>query len=88
METLVFLFRIFVRATLETLMLAMLVRSLMSFFFFGEENKFTNFIFHITEPFIIPVRYVLYRLNILQDSPIDFAFFITAVIIAMVSVFI
>lgn len=35
----------------------------------------------ITEPFIAPVRAVMVRLNIGQDSPIDWAFSITYILI-------
>ena len=69
-------------------MFAMLLRSLISLLFFEEENKFTNFIYYITEPFIIPVRAVLYKLNLFQGGPIDFSFMITVVILAVVSTFI
>jgi hypothetical protein len=35
----------------------------------------------LTEPFIIPVRALMVKLNIGQDSPIDWAFSITYIII-------
>lgn len=69
-------------------MLAMLLRSLMSLLFVEEDNKFTNFIYFVTEPFIAPVRALLVKFNILQDTPIDFAFIITVFIISLVSLFI
>lgn len=69
-------------------MLAMLLRSLMSLLFVEEDNKFTNFIYFVTEPFITPVRAVFAKFNILQDTPIDFAFIITVFIISLVSLFI
>jgi hypothetical protein len=41
----------------------------------------------VTEPFIIPVRALLFRLNIGQDSPIDWAFSLTYILIYIVQLF-
>ena len=88
LDTIVYLFRSLISTVLSLVMFAMLLRSLISLFFFEEENKFIDFIYFVTEPFIIPVRAVMYRFNILQGSPIDFSFMITAVILAIVNTFI
>jgi len=77
-----------VSALIDFVMLAMLLRSLITLLFFEEENKFTNFIYYITEPFIVPVRAILYKLNLFQGGPIDFAYMITVVLLGMLSIFI
>ncbi|MBE6668904.1 MAG: YggT family protein [Ruminococcaceae bacterium] len=88
LDTVIYLFRSFISIVLSTVMFAMLLRSLISILFFEEENKFTNFIYYVTEPFIIPVRAIMHKFNILQGSPIDFSFMITVVILAIVGTFI
>ena len=65
----------------------MLVRMIMSFFPSLEGSRVGAFVAIVTEPFIIPVRAVLYRLNIGQDSPIDWAFSLTYILIYIVRLF-
>ena len=65
----------------------MLVRMIMSFFPSLEGGKVGAFVIVVTEPFIIPVRAWLYRLNIGQDSPIDWAFSLTYILIYIVRLF-
>lgn len=65
----------------------MLVRMIMSFFPSLEGSRVGAFVAVVTEPFIIPVRAVLYRLNIGQDSPIDWAFSLTYILIYIVRLF-
>ncbi len=78
----------FVSTLISAVLLAMLIRSLISLFFFESENRFIDFIYFVTEPFIIPVRAFMERFNILQDTPLDFSFMITVILLATVNVFI
>ncbi len=63
-------------------LLLFLLRSLFSFFFDGD-SAISKLLFALTEPIILPVRFVLYKLNALQDTPFDWAFFITYFILAI-----
>ena len=47
-------------------------------------NKIYLFVCLITEPFVIPVRVILQKFNILQGSPIDWAFIITFMLLGIV----
>ncbi len=49
-----------------------------------DEGKFYAFLFFITEPFIIPVRFFLVKFNLLQNSPIDWSFTISYMLIYLV----
>ena len=60
---------------------AMLVRTLLGFFVDPMESRAYEISCYFTEPFIAPVRAIMVRLNIGQDSPIDWAFSITYIII-------
>ncbi len=64
-------------------MLGIIMRTIMSFFA-DEDNKFAVFLACITEPFIIPARFLLNKFNILQDSPIDWSTMIAYMVLAFV----
>lgn len=70
--------------TLSVVSFAMLLRMLASFFIFDDENRLLNLLALITEPFIVPIRVLLIRFNIGQDSPIDWSFSLTYLLIALV----
>lgn len=63
----------FVLIFIEIISFAMMIRALLSFFTDGT-GKFTQFLYVITEPVIMPIRKLLVKMNWLQDSPIDFSF--------------
>ncbi len=71
---------------LSAVQLAMLIRAIMSWFMF-DENKFLNFLYAITEPFIIPIRALFAKMNWFQNSPIDFSFMISYLLISMLTIF-
>ena len=74
-----------VAIALEIASLGMLVRMILPFFVDPNESRLFAISFFVTEPFVIPVRAVMVRLNIGQDSPIDWAFSITYIIIWLIS---
>ena len=61
---------------IEIIGFAMMIRALLSFFTDGS-GKFSQFLYVITEPAIMPIRKLLVKKNWLQDSPIDFSFTLT-----------
>ena len=61
----------------------MLVRMILPFFVNPEENKIYLLTCYISEPFIAPVRAVMARLGVGQNSPIDWSFFATYIILWM-----
>ena len=68
---------------LSAIQIAMLVRAVMSWFVMGE-NRFVGFLYAITEPFIVPVRALFEKLNWFQNSPIDFSFMATYLLLSIV----
>lgn len=68
---------------LDALMLLLLARVLMSFFT-DEESRFYNFCYAITEPVVAPVRNLLSLVPALEDSPIDFSYMATSLIVILV----
>ena len=73
----------FVDLILTAVLFAMLIRALLSIFMMGEESKFAMILYYFTEPFIIPVRMLLQKLNLFQGTPLDMSFFLTSILLAM-----
>ncbi len=67
---------------LSVLSLAMFLRVILQFFA-SEDNKFVLFCYAITEPFIIPIRTIMDKMNIGQNSPIDIPFFVAYIILTI-----
>jgi len=87
LQVILLLFSKCISLLLSVVSLCMLVRMLLSFFPSLEEGRIGAFVAIVTEPFIIPVRTILYRLRIGQDSPIDWAFSLTYILIYIVQLF-
>jgi uncharacterized protein YggT (Ycf19 family) len=62
---------------------AMLVRAVLSWFPL-DTNKFTEFLFAITEPFIQPIRALFVKMIWFQDMPIDMSFLFAYILISAV----
>lgn len=70
---------------LDAVLLFMLARSLLPLFGVGEDSRLMAFLFTATEPFVVPVRFILYKLNLFQDSFIDVSFTLSFLLISMIS---
>ncbi len=84
MELFLYLVINLVDSFLTLILLAMLVRSVMSWFMPDDENKFFIFICTITEPFVYPLRTLFERKGWFQGIPIDASFFCTAMLIMLI----
>jgi len=73
---------------LSILDLAMLLRAIMSWILQGEENRFSMFLYMITEPLIHPIRQLCYKKNWFQQTPLDIPFLITVLLIMVVEMII
>ena len=82
MEALLYVVAKVVAIALSVLSVAMFLRVILQFFV-SEDNKLVIFCYAITEPFIIPVRVIMERLNIGQDSPLDIPFFVSYLILSV-----
>ena len=69
---------------LSVLQFAMLLRAVLSWFVM--DGKLIEFLHMVTEPFIIPVRALFRKMNWLQNSPIDFSFMITYILISVITI--
>ena len=73
--------------TLDVVSFGMIARMLLPFFVDPEESRVYAISCYLTEPFIAPVRAIMVRLNIGQDSPVDWAFSVTYLIIFLLGMF-
>lgn len=76
----------FVIMFIEVLMLAMTLRAIIGWFFDGD-GKLIRFLYVFTEPAIMPVRKLFYKLNWFQDVPIDVSFSATYIVLMIVQIF-
>ena len=76
METVFYLIAKVIDVTLGAVLLAMLARTVLSLILRegAEDNKLYIFAFVVSEPFVTPFRFILFKLNIGQDLPIDLSF--------------
>lgn len=70
-----------VALVLDVVSFAMIARMLLPFFTDPMESRIYAIACFMTEPFIVPVRAFMVKFNIGQDSPIDWAFSITYILI-------
>lgn len=70
---------------IEFLQLAMLVRAVLSWLPLSDDNKIEAFVYGITEPIIYPVRVILERFDGLANFPLDIPFFLTFIILSLLS---
>ena len=79
--TILFIIAKSVQLLLALVSLAMMIRALMPLFFDVENSRIYFLSCFISEPLIAPVRLILAKLNIGQNSPVDWAFFVTYLLI-------
>ena len=80
----VFVIKSVVILLLSAIQLAMLARAILSWFPMFE-NKFVDFLYGVTEPFINPIRQLFVKLNWFQGLPIDISFLVTFILLSLVS---
>ena len=72
----------FVVIFLEVISFAMTIRAILSWIF-EPEGKFFHFLFVLTEPAIMPLRKLFYKMNWFQRTPIDVPFMITVLLVIL-----
>ncbi len=78
-ETVLFIIAKTIAILLDVIYFAMLARVVLPFFVNPEESKLYALSALLSEPIIIPVRFLMVKLNIGQSSPIDWSFFVAAI---------
>lgn len=68
---------------IELISLAMFVRAIISWFS-DADGKFIRFLYVFTEPAIMPMRRLFYKMNWFQDTPIDMAYSATYIVLLVI----
>ena len=68
---------------LSAVQLAMLIRAILSWFPM-DSNKFLDFLYAITEPFIVPIRMLFQKMNWFQNLPIDISFMVAYLLLSLI----
>ncbi len=64
--------------------IAMMIRAILSWFPL-DSNKFVDFLYAITEPFIVPIRLLFEKLGWFQNLPIDVSFMVSYLLLSVLS---
>ena len=83
MITVIYFLAKLISIALSVLLLAMMIRALLPIFTDPEESRLYLFVTLITEPFIIPFRLLLVKLNIGQNTPLDMSFLLAYLVYSM-----
>lgn len=82
------LLRNVVYVALRALTFCLFLRAILSWLPDSDDWAISDFLFAITEPFLIPVRNLLDRSSFFSGLPIDLSLFVVTLIIVVLSVFI
>ena len=75
------------RILLYALEILMLARALVSWLPLDEDSPIENFLYTVTEPVIAPVRALCERFGWFEGLPVDMSFFITFLLITVLTAF-
>ena len=76
-----YLFTSIIDVFISLTLFMMLVRVVLSWLPISEDNAIDEFVYVVTEPFIIPIRIIFDRFNILNGLPIDIPFLVSYVLL-------
>ena len=85
MNWFVYIFVSAAKIFLGALYFAMFARAVISWLPLDDDNPIETFLYAITEPLITPVRMLVERSETLSSSPVDISFFITALLLWMLT---
>lgn len=73
MDLVIYIMQITALALIDVLETAFFIRAILSWLPL-DENAFSEVLYRITEPFIVPFRFLFYKLNLFQTMPLDMSF--------------
>lgn len=80
-----YLFTNTISTLLSAVLFLMLVRLILSLLPLADDNPLEEFVYNITEPFVLPVRAVIDKFDSLASLPIDIAFFIAFILLSLIT---
>lgn len=73
-----------VHLMLNMVMLAMTARAILSLFGNPTDSKLYAITYVISEPIIVPVRFLFYKLNLFQNIPLDISYLVTYILLSVI----
>lgn len=74
---LLYLFTNIIHSLLSVVLFLMFARAILSWFPLPPDNQIENFLYKVTEPFILPARVLIDKIDALRNLPIDISFLIS-----------
>ena len=84
MSEFVYILANFVDVLLTVLYFAIFIRVILSWLPLDEDGPFVSFVYLVTDPIILPIRALLERMGLFQNSPIDFSTLIAMILVMLV----
>ena len=78
----------FVLTFIDIITLAMSIRAVLGWFFVDNSGRFMRFLYVLTEPAIMPLRKLFYKLNWFQGMPFDMAYMFTYLVLFLIQLLI
>lgn len=82
MELAIYVMRRTLLLLIDVVQVAFLLRAIFSWFDPERSGRFSNFLFLVTEPMILPVRALCAKRNWFQQTPLDIPFLITVLLLS------
>ena len=83
--SLVYLFTNVISFFLTAVLFMMFLRAVLSWLPLSDDNVIEEFVYAVTEPFIIPVRMILERFDSLNGLPVDISFFVSFILLSVIT---
>ena len=84
----IYVLAVFVLTFIDVISWAMCIRAVLGWFFVDNSGKLMHFLYVITEPAILPIRKLFYKLNWFQGMPFDMAYMFTYLALFLVQLLI
>lgn len=78
-----YLFTNIIHVFLTAVLFMMFARAILSWFPLSNDNPLEEFLYRVTEPFVMPVRAIIERFEALDSLPIDISFFISFILLSV-----
>ena len=88
MNYFIYIFSATVSLIIDVTLTLMFIRVILSLLPLSEDNKFSVFVYYVTEPVVTPMRILFDRLGLFRSLPIDMSFFFTYMLLAVIRWFI
>lgn len=87
MSTFIYILTSTVRFLIAAIQFLMMVRAVMSWLPLDDDNPILSFLYAVTEPVIMPVRYVVEYFGWFEGFPIDMSFLLTFILLSVIELF-